>query len=144
MAVKMFFDNFEEMDKLCTEWRERLGLNDWTISLRFAYPHELSSVDFAGESNVQWITKCALISIRKPECIPNSDGEQPQPQELVLIHELLHCKFFGVEQAHPTIEGLFWDTMQHALLEDMAKALYCAKYNLPRSFFTAPPNTEVS
>ena len=143
MAIKMLFDNFEEMDKLCAEWRERLGLNDWTISLRFVYPHELNDINFAAESEVQWVNKCALISVRKPECIPN-DVMQPQPQELTLIHELLHCKFFSVEQAHPTIEGVFWDTMQHALLEDMAKALYCAKYNLSRSFFAAPPNMEVS
>ena len=144
MAVKMFFDNFEEMDKLCTEWRERLGLNDWTISLRFVYPHELNDINFAAESEVQWVNKCALISVRKPECMPNSnDAMQPQPQELTLIHELLHCKFFSVEQAHPTVEEVFWDTMQHQLLEDMAKALYCAKYNLPHSFFTEP-NAEVS
>lgn len=135
MSVKLLFDNVDEMHSLCDEWKERLGLNDWTIESRFVKPEELSDINFAGESNVQWVLKCALISIRRPADMPDTNM-QPQPQELVLIHELLHCKFFGVEQAHPTVEGVFWDTMQHALLEDMAKSLYCAKYNLPRSFFT--------
>ena len=134
MVRKTKFDTLDELRECCKEWVDRLGLKDWRIAVRFARPDELESVNDAGDSDVNWVCRSAVIQIRTPDSVPKCI--QPQPQELVLIHELLHLKFFGVVEHNATVEGVYWDTIQHALLEDMAKALYCTKYLLPRSHFT--------
>lgn len=126
-ANKMYFENEQEMYDCLNYWKKKLFLSDWHIGISFAKRGEMSDIDYAGESTVQWVNKCGTISILVAEDMPK-DMLLKQPHEVTLIHELLHFKFFGVE--NNSIEGLFWNEMQHQLLEDMAKSLYMAKYNL--------------
>lgn len=133
--IKMFFDGEDELRACTREWKERLGLSDWCIRVRFALTNEFGDASAAGECTTDWVGKSAIIQILRRECMPEG-AIQRQPHEQVLIHELLHCKFMGIGEESPTVEAASWETNQHALLEDMAKALYCAKYGLPLAFFT--------
>ena len=133
--LKMFIDDETELKQLLTEWKERLALSDWCIYARFCTPDEFSDTNNAGQCSTDWVNKNAVILLRRPDCTP-SGQIQRQAQEAVLIHELLHCKFMSFENNHALIEDAAFEVTQHGLLEDMAKALYCAKYSLKRSFFT--------
>ena len=129
---KLYIDTEEELLELAKEWQNRLLLRDWAIGFSLVSSRELSDINFAGESNVQWVNRCGTVSILRKEDIP-SDMITKQPMEMTLIHELLHFKFMTLENT--SLEGCYWNEKQHQLLEDMAKALYMAKYNLTFDWF---------
>lgn len=129
---KMYIETEEELMSLAKEWQNRLLLSDWIIGFALASNSELSDITFAGESEVQWINRCGNVLILRKEDLPK-DTIAKQPMELVLIHELLHFKFMTFE--NESLEGCYWSEKQHQLLEDMAKALYMAKYNLTFDWF---------
>ena len=60
--------------------------------------------------------------------MPSKDLLIKQPQEEMLIHELLHFKFIAFDEK--TREEACYEIMQHQLIETLARALYSAKYNL--------------
>lgn len=124
---KMFFDNEQEMYDCLNYWKKKLLLSDWHIAIAFAKRGELSDINWAGESECQWVNRCGTISILEKDSMPN-DMIIKQPHEVTLIHELLHFKFFSAE--NHSLEGVYYTEMQHQLLEDMAKSLFMAKYNL--------------
>lgn len=130
----ILFKSKEQLAEITKEWQSRLFLGDWIIESYFVNPHEMSNPNFAGESDVQWVNKMGTIKLLHPDIMPNN-GLSKQPQEQILVHELLHFKFFGVEQMNATIEGVFWDTMQHQLLEELARSLIMAKYNIKNEWF---------
>lgn len=134
-SMKMYFDTDEEACACMEEWKPILGLSDWFIGIRLCRIDELSDHEFAGESCAQHVNMFGTIQIRRKEDMPE-DSMIKQPHELTLIHELLHFKFISMEEANRTIEGTFYDMKQHQLLEEMAKALFMAKYGLNRSWFT--------
>lgn len=129
---KMRYKSESELVAAGLEWRERLGLSDWFITVRLADDDEMTEPDWAGQCEADYINKSAEIKVRR--ALPIS--QRPQPHEQVLIHELLHCKFLGLEKSDASIESVYYETAQHALLEDMSKALYCAKYQLPLKYFS--------
>ena len=59
--------------------------------------------------------------------------------ENVLVHELLHCKYNWLAN-ESFYEGKYVDVMEHGLLEQMAKSLIMAKYDLILDYFN---DTEV-
>lgn len=130
---KLYIDTEEELLELSKEWQNRLLLSNWIIGFALVSSRELSNIEFAGESNVQWVNRCGTVSILRKEDIPQ-DMLMKQPMEMTLIHELLHFKFMGFDNT--SLEGCYWNEKQHQLLEDMAKALYMAKYNLKTDWFT--------
>lgn len=129
---KQYIDTEEELLELAKEWQNRLLLRDWVIGFALVSARELSDINFAGESEVQWVNRCGTVSILRKEDIPD-DMITKQPMEMTLIHELLHFKFMKFENT--SLEGCYWNEKQHQLLEDMAKALYMAKYNLTFDWF---------
>lgn len=134
-SLKMYFDTDEEACACMEEWKPILGLSDWIIGVRLCRMDELSDAEFAGESCAQHVNMCGTIQIRRKEDMPE-DSMIKQPHELTLIHELMHFKFVSMDQSPQTIEGAFYEIKQHQLLEEMAKALFMAKYGLNRSWFT--------
>lgn len=128
---KIYIDTEEELMQLAEEWQKKLLLSDWIIAFTLATSRDMSDINYAGESEVQFINRCGTVSILRKEDIP--DAIVKQPMELVLIHELLHFKFMELE--NNTLEGCYYNEKQHQLLEDMAKALYMAKYNLTMDWF---------
>lgn len=131
-APKMFFDSMDELAEVQKDWQRRLGLTDWWIASTICAREDMELQDAAGESEVLWTNKCGTISLLRREDLPG-DLLVKEPQELTLIHELLHFKFFPHE-AHG-LEGAYYEAMQHQLLEELAKALYMAKYNLKWDWF---------
>lgn len=125
------FNNDKELMECLREWQERLFLRDWNIQGWLVDGEEIPNL--AGESEVIWVANNGIIKIRKKEQYP--DGIEKQPHELVMVHELLHFKIMSSEQQNPTIEGVFYNEMQHQFIEQMAKALIMAKYNLKYEWF---------
>lgn len=126
----MVFNNDEELQVSLAEWKERLFLSDWNIKAHLVHGEEINGN--AGDSNVQWANSCGLIRIRYADEMPE-DMIEKEPHEKVLVHELLHFKYMGFEGSD--IEDVFFDEKQHQLLEQMAKSLIMAKYNIPYSWF---------
>lgn len=131
---KLYFDSEKEMLDCLDEWKARLGLSDWKIAARICGKEDMDDAKYAGESDVQFVNSCGLISILRKEDIP-ADVLLKQPHEEVLIHELLHFKF--VSFVTHTREEAMYDIMQHQLLQTIAHALYVTKYDLPESWFIA-------
>lgn len=127
-----FFENQEQLNKYLKEWQERLFLRDWHIKAFFADGEQIPGL--AGQSDVSWQNSTGFIDIRKEGQFPEGAIEK-QPQELTLVHELLHFKFMNMEKQNATIESVYWCEMQHQLIEQLAKALIMAKYNLDYDWF---------
>ena len=112
---------------LLNEWQERLGLQDWAITLKINCKQEdLSNPEWQGENN--WITsiKCATIKIVSPE-VHGEDRVLKYDFEKVLVHELLHIKFGLLDITDRTYEGTVVDEVRHQLIDDLARALVMAK-----------------
>ena len=110
------------MQDLLKEWKYRLGLEDWRVVLRDnCSPNDMVLNGVSGECEKDEVNKCAVIRI-----IAKKDyGERilPFDKEKVLVHELLHIKFWLVEN----VESEMQNRVVHQLIDDMARALVDAK-----------------
>lgn len=129
---ELYIKDEAQLEALTKEWQKRLGLSDWYIGVAFATQEEMSNPNWGGESDVQWVNKVGTIKIVEKRFIPD-DLLIKQPQEEMLIHELLHFKFIAFEEK--TREESCFEIMQHQLIETLARALYSAKYNLDKSWW---------
>lgn len=130
---KLCFDSQKEAFDLLEEWQKRLFLDDWWIGMDISSEADMPERGNAGYSEVQWVNKCGTIWILKAEEIPKEQLIK-QPQELTIIHELLHFKFFATEPTEE-YESQYYYMKQHQLLEEMAKSLYMAKYGIGYNWF---------
>lgn len=133
MSPIMEFTSLEQAYKCLKEWQERLFLQDWIIKINLVEPDEMVMKDVCGENVFQIETKCCVVKILKPEFY--GDRIVKYCAEEILIHELLHCKYNWVERDYNSIEVVYFDTLEHSLLEQMAKSLLMAKYNLSLDWF---------
>lgn len=117
--------NNDEFNELVKEWKHRLLLDDWLISAKLV---ENIGDEICGHCDANYVNKNAVISVLRE--MPKENRIVVFPIEQVLIHELLHCKFMSVENG--SLESRFYEEMQHQLLEDMAYALWSAKYKKER------------
>lgn len=126
------FKNQETLDKYLKEWQERLLLTNWVIKAKIVEPNEIPSS--AGNCIADWHNSAGMIRIAEY----NHDNNYiiKQPQELVLVHELLHCVFMQVSN-DDILESVFYEEKQHQTLERIAKSLIMAKYNLTYDWFKA-------
>ena len=131
---KLVFDSEKEMLQCLEEWKTLLGLSDWHIAARICPKEEMKLPECAGESDVQFVNMCGLISILRAEDMP-SDMILKQPMEQVLIHELLHFKFISFDEE--SREEAVFEIAQHQLIETLAKALFMANYGLTPTWFIA-------
>lgn len=118
------FKNIEQIKECAKYYIELLGLQDWRIV--FKLTDNLNS-EYAGQCERIYTSKVACISIKKSCDENNSEVWFKQPQEETLIHELLHCKFMQYDVN--SIEGVLFDEHNHQLLDDMARAIFKARYN---------------
>jgi len=112
-------------------------LTDWTIKAQFAEPKTLKDENgtrLLGQNEFQIINKCAVITIVKFDN-DSKNSITRISHECVLIHELLHCKYNWIEATYSLVESIYYNALEHSLLEQMAKSLFMAKYNLPFSWF---------
>ena len=110
------------MQDLLKEWQHRLELDDWHIVLKDnCSPNDMMLQSVSGECEKDEVNKCAVIRI-----ISKKDyGERilPFDKEKVLIHELLHIKFWLLDESESHIQN----RVVHQLIDDMARALVDAK-----------------
>lgn len=115
------FESVEQIKECAKYYIEILGLQDWKIKFKLGTP---SNPEWAGECEQTTVEKCAVITIDDRE----HDLWFKQPAEMVLIHELIHCKL-------PLPDGEHWEhtiveTFYHQIIDDMAKAIFFARYGL--------------
>ena len=128
------FEDEKQLYDCLKEWQDRLFLNDWIIKVSLV--DEIRNADYEelqGNNTFQIDNKACHIRLVKP----NEDNTSRIVKfcaEVTLVHELLHCKYNWC-QAPSTYEGIYYDTLEHSLIEQMAKSLIMAKYNLPFEWF---------
>lgn len=136
-APKLVFDSEKELLECLEEWKRLLALSDWHIAARICPKEDMKLPESAGESEVYHVNMCGLIRILRAEDLP-PDLILKQSMEQVLIHELLHFKFIAFDEE--SREEAVFEIAQHQLIENLAKALFMAKYGLTPTWFIAEPH----
>ena len=106
------------------EWKERLGLHEWRISLHDCVPlAEMSEENVTGWVDFQEVNKTARIEIMDPD----EYGERviPFDYERILVHELLHLKLCLISETFGA--DVMQERVAHQLIDDLARALVDAK-----------------
>lgn len=126
---------FETQQKLaeCLEWwKDRLFLTDWIIKAKVCPPEDFIGKEKMGENEFDMVNRCCVIRILDQKYY--GDRIMVYCAEKILVHELLHCKYNWIYNDN-IYEGKYVDTVEHGLLEQMAKSLIMAKYNLDLEYF---------
>lgn len=124
------FQDITEAYKYLHEWQHRLFLDDWIIKIRLVDAQEMK--DNQGESHMVFEQSVALIDL----AIDDKDTDQYVAKtcvELTLVHELLHLKYSYMENG--SYEGKYLEINEHRRLEQLAKSLIMAKYDLTYDWF---------
>lgn len=116
------FNSVKEIEKCAKYYIKLLGLQDWRIIFKLKVP---SDEDNAGECESIFNEKCACITIDNRV---HDDLWFKQPQELTLIHELIHCKIPTLDNWE--MDGKIVDLFYHSLVDDWARSIFYAKYGL--------------
>lgn len=132
----MEFESQEHLQSCIEEWKKVLFLQDWVIKGVLVDPPLLddSGCELCGHNEFQIVNRCSVVRIVKP-----SDDIKDRIvkfcAELSLVHELLHCKYNWTLKDANSVEYAYYDTLEHGLIEQMAKSLIMVKYNLPFEWF---------
>jgi len=105
----------QELEKVCEKWKARLGLQNWTIKIRFVKSYSLAEGN-QGEVAYVHSRQEAMIRIQDPGDY-DPDSIEPQDVELSVVHELLEIVF-----GHFRIKKADQDE-SHQWLHNIAKAL---------------------
>lgn len=132
MQVKEIFNSKEELYKYLTWWQEKLFLTDWIIKASICPPEDFMTKNCCGENEFHIENKTCVIRILHPKYY--GDRIMKYCAEKILVHELLHCKYNWIAN-NDSYEGKYVDVMEHSLLEQMAKSLIMAKYDLSLDYF---------
>jgi hypothetical protein len=124
----MEFKTIEEAKECLNEWKDRLCLHGWTIKIKLSEPHEFKNENCDGECEYTLTVASALIRILKPEYY--GDRLLKYCAERILVHELLNCAW-----GHLDTGDKGFNRLQHSIMEQTARALICAKYDLPINWF---------
>lgn len=127
------FNSNEELQACIEWWQAKLGLQDWIIKGKLT--NDLQDTGSHGENEFNVAGKLSMIRIRPYDSVKEEKWIARQPQELVLVHELLHCLIYEIEKGTESIELIIYNLQQHQLIESMAKALIMAKYDIGLDYF---------
>ncbi len=127
------FNSNEELQACIEWWQAKLGLQDWIIKGKST--NDLQDIGNHGENSFNVVGKHSMIRIRPYDSVEAGEWIARQPQELVLVHELLHCLIYEIEKDTESIELIIYNLQQHQLIESMAKALIMAKYDIGLDYF---------
>lgn len=103
-------------------WRNKLGLNDWTIKFDWdVEPEDMAIEDSCGCASWQESNKTALIQILRPDRY----GERVAPfdVEKTIVHELLHIKLSFISSECDPLQ----QRVAHQLIDDLAKSMVSAR-----------------
>ena len=132
----MEFSSEEELQACIEEWKKKLFLTDWTIKgiLVDAPLLDDEGCELSGQNSFQIVNRCGVIKIVRPDEDIKSRIVKYCAEES-LVHELLHCKYNWTMKSADSIEYAYYDTLEHSLIEQMAKSLIMTKYDLPFEWF---------
>ena len=117
-----------KLQECAAYWQDKLQLKDWLI--KYTKTDDLDPND-NGYCDFDFVHKCAIVKIRANKA---DDIMIKQPDELILVHELLHCKY-PIYEKDGDYDSKIRADLQHQILEDMAKSLIMVKYNLSLYWF---------
>lgn len=121
------FDTQQEIKDIAQYYIELLGLQDWQIIFRLG---KCSDSNWCGECEPIFEEKCARITISDNI---EDDLWFKQPQELTLIHELLHCKIPMFDNSN--IDGWITHNYYHTILNDWAVSIMNARYEIDKNWY---------
>lgn len=108
---------------LLSEWEDRLGLTDWTISLHpCCKPSEMTEIESTGCTTWNEVIKTARIEIIDEQYY-GTDRIKPFDWEKTLVHELLHLKMCLISSKCDTLQ----ERITHQIIDDLARAFVDAK-----------------
>jgi hypothetical protein len=130
------FENEAELRKCMLWWKERLFLHDWSIVVHLAEEvFDENNYECAGNNEFQLLHMTSVITIStKEDGIKSTTTVSKVCHEKTLVHELLHLKYNWL-LAPSSHEGMYFDALEHQKLEQMARSLVLAKYQLPADWF---------
>lgn len=106
------------MKDLLKRWQHRLGLDDWHIILREdVSPNDMILQNCSGECEKDEVNKCAIIRIISKK--DYGDRILPFDKEKILVHELMHIKFWLIENTDNEMQN----RVVHQFIDDIARAL---------------------
>lgn len=126
------YKNQEHLNENLEWWKNKLFLTDWIIKASICEPHKFIQDNVCGENEFDMVNKCCVIRILDRKSY--GDRIMKYCAERVLVHELLHCKYNWIAN-ESSYEGKYVEVVEHGLLEQMAKSLVMAKYNLEFDYF---------
>lgn len=132
----MTFKDNAQLRECMLWWKERLFLHDWSISavLSDDVHEEGEEKQLAGLNTFQIIHMTSFIQIntKEPGNMPTSIARTCQ--ENTLVHELLHLRMNWLEAPY-NHEGSYYEALEHQKIEQFARSLILAKYQLPPDWF---------
>lgn len=126
------FASQDQLNECLKWWQEKLFLTDWVIKANICAPEDFIGSNLMGENEFDMTNKSCMIRILNPKYY--GDRIMIYCAEKVLVHELLHCKYNWIAN-ESSYEGKYVEVMEHGLLEQMAKSLIMAKYDLSLDYF---------
>lgn len=129
------FADEAQANECLKEWQTRLFLTDWIITVELHDLDRMPDGRNLGYCTHYETTQVAHITIaRLTE--QQASGELYRPcHERVLIHELMHCKRLSFSSNTETVEQATFYESEHTHIEQMAKSLLMAKYNIGLDWF---------
>lgn len=132
------FETPEQLEECLRWWQHKLYLDSWMI---LAHTTD-EIVDDKGENQDYtegfntfiFESSQASIQILTKKAHDENNMLFKYCAEKVLVHELLHCKYAWMDN-QGSYEGVYVCSREHQLLEEMAKSLIMAKYNLDYNYF---------
>lgn len=124
------FENEEQAEKCLREWQHRLFLDHWIINIELVDDID-GQENVLGQTDYVTVSFDANIRIKK---ISDDEISNKKCQEKILVHELMHLIILQTDN-YETIEALHWNISQHQIMEQMARSLVMAKYDLDIDFF---------
>lgn len=128
MGIIEVFNSKKELNECLKWWQEKLFLTDWIIKAKVCNEEDFKSKKCAGENYFISVNHCSQIFILEKENYEKENPIMKYCAEKILVHELLHLKFDLNEVNQETNEI-------HVLIEQMAKSLVMAKYDLSLDYF---------
>lgn len=138
------FASQEELDECLAWWQHRLFLDSWEIRAEV--------VDRIEDENGEEMEDCDglnqlafTVSKSYIQLLSADSYDQIKPmcghicQEKTLVHELLHCIYDWLDCGE-SYEAVYLVAKEHQQVENMAKSLIMARYDLDYDYFHRKPH----
>lgn len=137
------FSSQGELEACLAWWQHRLYLDSWEINAKvvdvITDPDGNEVRDSVGLNQCAFAVSQAYIQILSVEGYRQSNPLCGHIcMEKTLVHELLHCIYNWID-GNESYEGIYLVGREHQQLENMAKSLIMARYNLDYDYFHKRP-----